>query len=253
MNIRQYSSFEIKMTSIGLVTFMVFLSACGGGGSDSGQDGKEDVVVGAIEPPLPFFEKPFDSDFPVANLFDHDLPFQFVDINGYAVDHEGVLRNIGEPGAGIDGHEGHDWLMPTGTTLKAVADGEVTTAGENTFSCPALPGSPMVTQKDVQIRHIASNGDYYDSSYSHLDTIAVSVGDIVNAGQILGTSGNTGCSTAPHLHFQVFWWSTAQKKWFTVDPYGWTGISADPWAQYPDGAVSYPLWKAGQAPTLFTP
>lgn len=221
-------------------------NACGGSGGGS-SDGD------TVAPPDPFFDKPFDTEFIVGNLFDHDLPFQYVDVNGYAVDHEGVQRNIGEPGAGRDGHEGHDWVMPTGTALKAVAVGEVIRAGETMFPCPAFPGSPVVTQKNVSIQHIASNGDYYASSYLHLDTIAVSVGDIVNAGEFLGTSGNTGCSTNPHLHFQVFWWSWARNEWITVDPYGWTAGFSDPWAQYPDGAISYPLWKKAQAPTLVTP
>ena len=221
---------------------VISIAACGGSGSE------EDEAT--PEAPELFFDKPFDGDFPVSNLFDHDLPLQFVDVNGYAVDHEGVQRNIGAPGAGIDGHEGHDWVMPTGTGLKAVADGKVITAGDSMFPCPAFPGSPIVTQKDVQIQHQASNGDYYVSRYAHLDTIAVSVGDIVKTGQNLGTSGNTGCSTAPHLHFQVYWWSTLRSKWFTVDPYGWQSGLNDPWAQYPDGAISYPLWKPGQAPAL---
>jgi hypothetical protein len=51
-------------------------------------------------------------------------------------------------------------------------------------------------------------------------------------------------------HFQIYWRSTSRNEWITVDPYGWTAASADPWAQYPDGANSYPLWKAGQAPIL---
>ena len=62
-------------------------------------------------------------------------------------------------------------------------------AGDTMFPCPALPGSPVVTQKGVVIEHLASNGDYYASSYQHLDTITVSVGDNVNTGDILGTSG----------------------------------------------------------------
>jgi murein DD-endopeptidase MepM/ murein hydrolase activator NlpD len=218
------------------------LNACGGSGG-----GDDD---GDTEPPVPFFDKPFDADFFVSNLFDHDLPMQFIDVNGYAIDHNGVRRSIGVPGAYIDGHSGHDWLLPMGTVVKSVAAGQVVFAGTETFVCPALPGSPVVNQKDVRVEHTASNGDFYLSRYTHVDTIAVAVGDLVDPGQVLATSGNTGCSTAPHLHFQVYRWSPSRNSWVTVDPFGWSAATPDPWAQQAEGAISVPLWKAGQAPTL---
>ena len=224
-----------------LASTILLLNACGGGG---GGDDAE-----AAGPPVPFFDKPFAADFPVANLFDHDVPLQFVDVNGYTIDHEGVLRNVGDPGAHIDGHSGHDWLLPVGTAVRAVAAGEVVFAGIEVFNCPLLPGPP-VNQKDVRIEHVASNGEFYLSRYTHVDTISVSVGDIVAAGQTIATSGNTGCSTQPHLHFQTYRWSPSKNAWITVDPYGWADAAQDPWAQYADGIDSPLLWKAGQAPTL---
>ena len=41
------------------------------------------------------------------------------------------------------------------------------------------------------------------SSYSHLDELVVALGQKVAAGDLLGYSGTTGCSTGPHLHFQI--------------------------------------------------
>lgn len=41
------------------------------------------------------------------------------------------------------------------------------------------------------------------SVYAHLSALNVKIGDIVQAGQIIGISGNTGYSTAPHLHFAL--------------------------------------------------
>ena len=96
--------------------------------------------------------------------------------------------------------------------------------------------------------HTAPNGDRYLSSSGHFSTIAVSVDANVSTGQNIGISGNTGCSTAPHLHFEVHHWMNEQ--WVAVDPYGWTATYPDPWAQNPEGTVSIPLWKAGEAPTL---
>lgn len=43
----------------------------------------------------------------------------------------------------------------------------------------------------------------YQTLYGHLDTIDVKEGDVVNPGQRIGLSGDSGSSTAPHLHFEV--------------------------------------------------
>jgi murein DD-endopeptidase MepM/ murein hydrolase activator NlpD len=43
----------------------------------------------------------------------------------------------------------------------------------------------------------------YVTLYAHLDSIFVDVGDVVAAGQILGTVGQTGNATGPHLHFEI--------------------------------------------------
>ena len=51
----------------------------------------------------------------------------------------------------------------------------------------------------VKIKH--SNG--LETAYLHLSEVYYKEGDSVNAGFIIGRSGNTGYSTAPHLHFSV--------------------------------------------------
>jgi len=53
-------------------------------------------------------------------------------------------------------------------------------------------------------RHVViDNGHHITSIYGHLDTLNVTVGQQVNAGDIVGTRGSTGWSTGPHLHFQI--------------------------------------------------
>lgn len=49
-------------------------------------------------------------------------------------------------------------------------------------------------------RIVHPNG--YRTYYGHLSSLAVTDGT-VHAGQVLGTCGNTGWSTGPHLHFEV--------------------------------------------------
>ena len=53
-------------------------------------------------------------------------------------------------------------------------------------------------------RHIIiDHGDNISTVYGHLEQIYVKAGDEVAPGKVIGTEGNTGWSTGPHLHFQV--------------------------------------------------
>jgi murein DD-endopeptidase MepM/ murein hydrolase activator NlpD len=86
------------------------------------------------------------------------------------------------------GHAGIDFAAPQGTPVYAVADGTV-----------VLTGGPLGDAGNyIMIRH--SGGLY--TNYQHLETRAITSGE-VKAGQRIGTSGNTGFSTGPHLHFGV--------------------------------------------------
>jgi len=85
-------------------------------------------------------------------------------------------------------HTGVDFLVPTGTSVKAIETGTVVSAG--------WAGSYGY---QVVIRH--ADGRY--SQYAHLSAISVRDGQTVGEGQRIGRSGSTGNTTGPHLHFEV--------------------------------------------------
>lgn len=85
-------------------------------------------------------------------------------------------------------HTGVDFVVPTGTSLKAVGAGTVVSAG-----WAGAYGNQVVIQ--------LADGRY--AQYAHLSSLSVSSGQSVTAGQQIGLSGSTGNSTGPHLHFEI--------------------------------------------------
>jgi murein DD-endopeptidase MepM/ murein hydrolase activator NlpD len=193
---------------------------------------------------MAIFSKPFTGDFPTGTLFDHDKPLLSDDRNGYALSMCGVQLPDQE---NVNGHDGYDWRMPEGTPVRAAAGGLVMFAGTQAPSdCPPLGRSVQAIY--VQLRHQAPDGTEFITLYGHLARVAVAQGDVIEAGTVVGASGNTGCSGTPHLHFGTF---KGHNGTFTViDPYGWHATAADPWEIDPRGTASIWLWRDGEAPRL---
>ncbi|MER5429888.1 LysM peptidoglycan-binding domain-containing M23 family metallopeptidase [Streptomyces sp. NPDC002588] len=85
-------------------------------------------------------------------------------------------------------HTGVDFVVPTGTSVKAVAAGTVVSAGW---------GGAYGNQVVIKL------GDGYYAQYAHLSQLSVSAGQTVTEGQQVGLSGATGNVTGPHLHFEI--------------------------------------------------
>ncbi|MEH4623258.1 murein DD-endopeptidase MepM [Phytobacter diazotrophicus] len=86
-------------------------------------------------------------------------------------------------------HKGVDFAMPQGTPVLSVGDGEVVVAKRS-----------GAAGYYVAVRH----GRTYTTRYMHLRKLLVKEGQKVKRGDRIALSGNTGRSTGPHLHYEVW-------------------------------------------------
>ena len=142
--------------------------------------------------PLPGRDGP---DWVINNYVDLDATSGTLDYTG----------GTGSEAKTYNGHTGIDidvpnfrWMDGSVSHVLAAASGVVTvvrdTEPDRNTSCA---GNANI----VQVRH----PDDLTAVYGHLKkgSVAVTVGQQVSAGAILGVVGSSGCSTAPHLHFEL--------------------------------------------------
>lgn len=89
-------------------------------------------------------------------------------------------------------HWGQDFTAPIGTPIYATGDGVITEVEGSKRSKVGLG-------LNIKIDH----GFGYETVYGHLNEFNVKRGQHVKRGDIIGYVGNTGGSTAPHLHYEV--------------------------------------------------
>lgn len=120
-------------------------------------------------------------------------------------------------------HPGVDMKLAPGTPVGAIAGGRVHAVRMDTKGLGL----------HVLVEHHIEDKAFY-SIYGHLASVQVKAGDSVHPGQMIGTVGSTGYTTAPHLHLQVdrgvpnekshaVYWpkkipSRAEAQEFTVNP-----------------------------------
>lgn len=98
------------------------------------------------------------------------------------------------------GHPGLDIAVPSGSYVRAAGDGVVSEAGDD-----------GEYGRFVRVAH----RDGLTSLYAHNSWLFVAAGDTVEAGEVIALSGNTGRSTAPHLHLEI------EREGVPVDPLPW--------------------------------
>ena len=100
-----------------------------------------------------------------------------------------------------DFHRGQDYVAQCGTSVMAAASGTVTFVGWHQYG-----GGNRV---------VVDHGNGLETTYNHLSSASVKVGQTVSRGDVIALSGTTGASTGCHLHFEV------QINGEVVDPTGW--------------------------------
>jgi murein DD-endopeptidase MepM/ murein hydrolase activator NlpD len=104
-----------------------------------------------------------------------------------------------------DFHPGIDISAPMGTKIQAPADGVVVSAG---------------VQGGYGNAVVVDHGNGIVTRYGHMDSFEVKAGQRVRRGDIIGHVGNTGRSTAPHVHYEVWVRDQAQNPiHFILDEY----------------------------------
>ena len=136
------------------------------------------VPHGRSSPPAYARENTYMPDFALR----FPLPGQSRKTSGYG------WRTDPMGGLGDDFHIGNDLAAAEGTPVLAAADGVVRMAGRH-------------KSYGNYIRILHADGD--ETLYAHMQYLFVKAGEIVTAGQTLGTVGETGNATGPHLHFEM--------------------------------------------------
>ena len=103
--------------------------------------------------------------------------------------HTYISCHFGEVDAfGNAGHRGTDIPAPEGTPILAAHSGTVLVSGWN---------------DNYGNQVLLDNGAGLSTRYAHMTQTAVTAGEAVTAGQVIGYVGSTGDSTGNHLHFEV--------------------------------------------------
>lgn len=100
-------------------------------------------------------------------------------------------------------HYGVDVAAPKGTPIVAAASGTISLAADLYFS-----GNTVFIDHGLGV----------NTSYIHLDSIAVKEGQFVKAGETIGTLGATGRATGPHLHWGLNWFEMRLDAALVVPP-----------------------------------
>ena len=90
--------------------------------------------------------------------------------------------------SGEEAHPGIDIAVPLGSAVRAAGGGTVLQTGQ---------------EAEYGLFVLLEHPGGLQTMYGHLSRATVAAGQAVDAGQVIGLSGNSGRSSAPHLHFEI--------------------------------------------------
>lgn len=113
----------------------------------------------------------------------------FAFLNKYRISSEFNLHRLNPVTHRVARHLGVDFAMPQGTPVLATTNGKIIQACFN---------------KIAGFYVVLKNKNHFVTRYMHLKKILVKTGDIVKIGEKIALSGNTGRTTGPHLHYEIW-------------------------------------------------
>jgi hypothetical protein len=157
--------------------------------------------------------KPFDGNYPITQTFGNDLVINGVHI--YAQ-------------WGYKGHNGLDYGIPTGTNILSPHNG---TVKEAYFDANGY-GWYVKIENDIE-----------GSVLGHMMSLNVKVGDVIEEGQNVGISDNTGNSTGPHLHWGYYRFPRDRQNGYNgfIDQTSYIAVIPDPSPSQPAGDYGTPI------------
>ena len=108
-----------------------------------------------------------------------------------------ITRGQVKAGGRDEAHPGIDIAISVGSLVRASGGATVGQAGED---------------PEYGFFVLLDHPEEYQTMYGHLSRILVTQGATVSSGEVIGLSGNSGRSTAPHLHFEI------RKRGSSLDP-----------------------------------
>jgi murein DD-endopeptidase MepM/ murein hydrolase activator NlpD len=99
-----------------------------------------------------------------------------------------ITRGQVKAGGRDEAHPGIDIAVSVGSLVRASGGATVKQTGED---------------PEYGLFVLLEHPDEFQTMYGHLSRTLVTLGETVTSGQVIGLSGNSGRSTAPHLHFEI--------------------------------------------------
>lgn len=161
------------------------------------------LIVSCDPPPTIVLQNPMigieNQDWTINNYFDLNQ-----NIDG---SNNGIIEDYMGTNLSYDGHKGTDFdvasfrQMDFGYLIRAAADGVVVGIAKPYYDRNFTDPCTSNYANYVTLKHDGG----WKTKYLHLqkDNPLVNLGDTVQAGDIIGVVGSSGCSTQPHLHFEV--------------------------------------------------